>query len=247
MTTQLLIYESAVAVSAERHRNWSIKAGHSFRFAERINSAPLTAVEFAPAASEHVIVFSGKEDAVVPGVILGIQEGRNTYVNEGGKWRARYVPAFFRRYPFVFATHEDKAQFTLCVDENFEGWNQEGRGEHLFDSDGEQTTYLQRVLTFLSEYQAHFQRTRGFCDRLRALDLLEPMQAQFTLPSGERGAMQGFMTVNRDRLKALPGDALAELVASDALKLIYLHLHSLRNFQWMVQTANESRPKSALN
>jgi hypothetical protein len=38
------------------------------------------------------------------------------------------------------------------------------------------------------------------------------------------------MAVNRDRLKALPPETLAEMAKADELELIYLHLHSLRNF-----------------
>jgi hypothetical protein len=40
----------------------------------------------------------------------------------------------------------------------------------------------------------------------------------------------GFMSVNPDRLKALPGDTLARLAARGDLDLIYAHLHSQRNF-----------------
>jgi SapC len=40
----------------------------------------------------------------------------------------------------------------------------------------------------------------------------------------------GFQAVNREKLKALPGDTLAELAATDELELIYLHLQSMRNF-----------------
>ncbi len=38
------------------------------------------------------------------------------------------------------------------------------------------------------------------------------------------------MTVNRERLRALPGDALARLAATGDLDLIYSHLQSQRNF-----------------
>jgi hypothetical protein len=38
------------------------------------------------------------------------------------------------------------------------------------------------------------------------------------------------MSVNRDRLKALPGDKLARLAVTGDLDLIYAHLHSQRNF-----------------
>jgi hypothetical protein len=37
--------------------------------------------------------------------------------------------------------------------------------------------------------------------------------------------------VNRDKLKALPGDKLADLAKADELELLYLHLQSMRNFQ----------------
>ncbi|RDE51217.1 MAG: hypothetical protein DVS81_06865 [Candidatus Accumulibacter meliphilus] len=54
--------------------------------------------------------------------------------------------------------------------------------------------------------------------------LLEPMQARFTLPSGEKLALSGFLAVDRKRLKALPAEKLHALAVSDELELIYLHL-----------------------
>lgn len=59
------------------------------------------------------------------------------------------MPAFLRRYPFVFSSNDDASTFTLCIDEEFDGLNQDGRGERLFDSEGERTQYLQNVLGFL--------------------------------------------------------------------------------------------------
>ena len=57
------------------------------------------------------------------------------------------------------------------------------------------------------------------------------MQAQVTTEGGKRLSLGGFMAINRDRLKALPGDTLAELIKTDELELIYLHLQSMRNFE----------------
>jgi hypothetical protein len=37
--------------------------------------------------------------------------------------------------------------------------------------------------------------------------------------------------VDRGKLRALPGDQLAQLAASDELELLYLHLQSMRNFE----------------
>jgi hypothetical protein len=62
------------------------------------------------------------------------------------------------------------------------------------------------------------------------LGLLEPMQAQIALQSGERMSLGGFMAVNRNKLKAIAGDKLAQLAQTDELELLYLHLQSMRNF-----------------
>jgi hypothetical protein len=140
------------------------------------------------------------------------------------------VPAFIRRYPFVFSTSADKKTLTLCIDETHPGFNEHGRGQRLLNDDGKPTAYVEQVLTFLKEYQAHFERTRAFGRRLKELDLLEPMQAQVTTPAGENVKLGGFLGVSRDRLRALDGDALATLAKTDELELIYLHLYSMRNF-----------------
>ena len=61
------------------------------------------------------------------------------------------------------------------------------------------------------------------------LKLLEPMRAQFTLGS-EKMSLGGFQAVDRARLKALSGEQLSQLAATDELELVYLHLQSMRNF-----------------
>jgi hypothetical protein len=239
---QLLIYEKATPVTTQRHGDWSIRAGSGYSFAGDINSVPLTTVEFANSASEYSIVFTGDGDQIMPAVILGMRDKENLYLQDDGKWDARYVPAFVRRYPFVFASSADGKTFTLCIDEEFEGCNSEGKGERLFDADGNQTQYLKGVLAFLQDYQAQFERTRAFCRKLKELNLLEPMQAMVTLGTGEQSSLAGFMGIERDRLKALTGEQLAELARTDALELAYLQLHSLRNLSAL---ANRMTPAQA--
>ena len=240
MAVQMLIYESAAPVSHARHGQWSVEVGADYAFSKHVNSVPLMAVEFPNAASEYAIVFAGTEDAVVPAVILGMRSDENLYLEGNGGWKAKYVPAFVRRYPFVFSTSADGKTFTLCIDEAFAGFNQQGRGEHLFDADKKPTPYVAKVLKFLEQYQIEFRRTQEFCRKLVERKLLEPMQAQANLGSGEKLSLGGFMAVNRDRVKALAPEVLAELAKTDELELLYLHLHSMRNFSNMAGRLAES-------
>lgn len=227
MSKQLLIYERVSPLSSDLHRDVSVKATDKFDFARDLNSVPLLAAEFTSAVPNHPIVFAGEGDATFPAVLLGLQDGANQAVDAEGNWTEGYVPAFLRRYPFIFSQSE--GNFTLCIDETYPGINREGRGERLFDADGERTQYLQNMLTFVSQFQAQFERTRLFCKRLNELNLLEPAQARYNSADGRSGTLSGFMTINRDRLKAIPEAALKEMFATDELELCYVHLHSLQN------------------
>ena len=233
MSAQLLIYESAVPVSRTRHENLSVQVGGDYSFSKTVNSVPLIAVEFPHAAAEYAIVFAGNETAVMPAVILGLRGNENLYLTDKSGWDAKYIPAFIRRYPFVFSSTDDGKTFTLCIDERFAGFNREGKGQRLFGDDGKPSAYTDNVLKFLQEYQAQFQRTQAFCKKLKELELLEPMQAQVTTGSGDKLSLSGFMAVSRERLKKLSGEMLAQLASTDELELVYLHLQSMRNFNLM--------------
>lgn len=235
MATQLLIYGQVEAVNKQRHVDWSIKAESNYDFAKQVNSVPLMAVEFPSAAEDYSIVFAGEGSDLLPVVIMGVRQDENLYIDEEGGWTTNYIPAFIRRYPFVFASTDEGKTLTLCLDEEYAGCNQEGRGERLFDADGEQTQYLSKVLDFLQDYQTHYQRTQAFCNKLNELDLFEDMGAKFTLPTGEERTLTGFKVISREKLKALPQEELAALMANDGLELIYLHLQSMRNLNKVLQ------------
>lgn len=230
MSKQLLIYQSAVPVSAARHGRHSVAPVPGFGFSAGINAVPLMAVEFLRAADEYAIVFTPAGDEVMPAVVLGVRGDQNLYLSPDSSWQAEYIPAFIRRYPFVFSSTADGKTLTLCIDESHPGVNGDGRGERLFDDAGKPSAYTERVLKFLQEYQAHFERTRSFCKRIQELGLLEPMQAQVTTPQGDKLTLSGFLSVSREKLRALPPEALATLARTDELELLYLQLHAMRNF-----------------
>jgi hypothetical protein len=230
MANQMLIYETAVPVSGGRHGKASVEVGNSYAFARNVNSIPLMVVEFPQAADEYAIVFAANGDGVLPVVILGALQNSNLYLDAQDQWGAKYIPAFVRRYPFVFSTTDEGKTFTLCIDEAFQGLNYLGRGRALFGADGKPSEYVEGVLQFLQEYRSQHLRTEAFCKRLSALNLLEPMQAQFTMANGEKMSLTGFSIVSRDRLKALTDEQLGELVRSDEMELLFLHLRSMRNF-----------------
>lgn len=246
MPKQLLFYESAVPVSPARHADASVETGAGYAFSAGANAVPLMAVEFIRAATEYAIVFTAVGDDVVPAVVLGVKGEQNLYLDANSTWQAKYVPAFIRRYPFVFSTSEDRKTLTLCIDETHKAVNHAGRGERLFDDERKPSAYTLQVLKFLQDFQAHFQRTQLFCRHLKELGVLAPMAAQVTTPSRATVSLGGFLAVDRKRLREVPGEKLAALAKTDELELLYLHLYSLRNFSGVKDRLVESLGSEAL-
>lgn len=88
------------------------------------------------AARHYPIVFIGQNDQLMPIALLGLKEGHNSYLDESNTWQANtYIPGFVRRYPFVLA-QDDAANFSVCFDAAYNGWNEE-EGRELFTAKGE--------------------------------------------------------------------------------------------------------------
>jgi hypothetical protein len=122
---QLLIYNSAVPLSSARHADISVEANDGYAFSAGVNAVPLLAVEFPHASAEYAIVFAADGDNVMPAVVLGVRNEQNLYLSPEARWKADYIPAFIRRYPFIFSSSADGKSLTLCIDESHPGVNRE--------------------------------------------------------------------------------------------------------------------------
>ena len=235
------MYASVSPINAGSHGDVSIKLATNLEFSRAINSIPVVAAEFASAAQDMAIVFTGDDDAMVPVALTGVKPNENVYLDEDGKWTGRYVPAFLRRYPFIFARSEPDTM-TMCLDEACSGINRDGRGERLFDADGNRTQYLENMLGFVTQYQRQHIVTQAFCKRLATLDLLEAATLNATDVDGETRRLVGFQVINRQKFKEIPDADLLRMFRSDELELCYLHMHSLQNLGIQLANAQAAEP-----
>jgi hypothetical protein len=244
MTKQMLLYGDAAPLNAEAHRDVSIRQSNDYSFARGLGAVPVVAAEFASACQGMPIVFAQTDEGMFPWAMMGLDTSTNLFVADDGSWTGGYVPAFLRRYPFVFASQPDSTTLALCVDESHDALNRDGVGERLFDSEGNRTQYLQGMLDFATEYQRQFIRTKQFVERLSNLDLLEPITANYTDAENRIRRVAGFSRIKRDVLKAIPEDVLVEMFATDELELCFLHLHSLNNVSKVTPKLAPTEPAS---
>ncbi len=209
--------------------------------ARGMNSMFANAVEFIDLAREYPVVFvrSGDPKAegatleVAPMTVLGLKRGENLYLKEDGSWAASYVPAMLRSYPFAMVRTDDE-NYIVCFDKAWGGFSEQD-GERLFDDAGEATEFTKGVQGYLEQLDGEMARTRGLCQRLVELDLLESMRFDAQLENGQTLVVDGFLAVNEQKLAELPDATVVELHRSGILALIHAHLASMGMMRRLVE------------
>ena len=111
-----LFFKSPAAINSERHAKAAVQPSLNVHFAVNTNSVMVNAVEFVEAAKHYPIVFS-MDEGVMPTVVLGLEQNNN-FIDKNDHWvDGAYIPAYVRRYPFVFTSVPDSDNLVLCIDE----------------------------------------------------------------------------------------------------------------------------------
>lgn len=221
--------------------DWTVAAG--------MNSMFVAAVEFGDACRDFPIVFVRAGDgpdgkpAIAPVAVFGLSQGENLYL-DGTRWRAAYMPAMLRLYPFAMGRIDDQS-FAIVLDTAWSGVSQT-EGDPLFTEGGEVSELTKAVQQQLEQTEAEVQRTRFVGEKLQELNLLREMRFDAKLPDGNTLSVEGFLTVDEDKLKILPDVTLVELQRTGLLGLIHAHLISLGNMrrlaEWRMQKQGLQNP-----
>jgi hypothetical protein len=210
-----------------------------YAFVAQTNIVPLTVTEFSAAALSYPIIFTGENRQ--PVAVMGLSSNENLFVAPDGEFRAdAYVPAYVRRYPFVFADDKQNQRLILCIDRGA-SIVAEGGQNPLF-VDGQPSDYTNMAMEFCNNFEQERQRTEGFVALIKELDLLDIREAHFTPrnPDGTPGQPQKlaeYYAVSEDKLRALPAEKLVELRDNGALGQIYAHLVSLVGWDRLIAMA----------
>ncbi|MCA3266549.1 MAG: SapC family protein [Azospirillum sp.] len=230
-----VLYTKPIAIDRQAHAGKHFVPPKDLRFARGATHVPLGMAELAFAARHYPIVFPTAAPAG-PLAILGLEPGKNLFVDAAGRWAEdHYIPAYIRRFPFVFTTATD-GQFILCVEETAAALADSGDAP-LFQPDGTPGKIVEEALRFSGDFHAQVTLGQAFGDALNAQNLLFENRAQAKLPGGRDFTLQGFRTLDAAKFDQLADDVYLDWRKKGFVAAVHCHLLSLGNWQVLANRA----------
>jgi len=241
LTGQVLFYQQPQPLSPEDHGGLGVKQiAEPFGFLRQAHAVPVTVTEFGLAAASYPIIFVGNDRT--PIAVMGVRQGENLFVDAQGRVPDdHYVPAFVRRYPFVFASDDASDRLVLCVDRAAPMVS--NQPEVPFFENGQPTKFTNDAVEFCKEFERQRRATADFVKMLTDLDLMEQKTVAFQPrdpqgnPVGDQQKIADYYAISEERLNALPDDKYLELRNNGAVGACYAHLVSLLNWPKIIQRA----------
>lgn len=246
LTGSVLFYKNPQPLSAEQHGGLGVKpVDNPFEFLRTAHAVPVTVTEFGMLATSYPIIFVGEDTS--PVAVMGIRQSENLFVDETGRVpQDFYIPAFARRYPFVFANDPQSDRLLLCVDRDAPMVT--NQPETPFFQDGQPTEFTNNAVDFCKEFERQRRSTLEFVQLIKRFDLLEEKTVTFQ-PRNAQGEESGdvqkiadYLAISEEKLNGLTEAQFLELRQAGAIGAIYGHILSLLNWNRIIQRALRTQP-----
>jgi len=227
------MFKTIEPLDHEKHKDLRLTRIPSFSFAKKTSIVKLAASELRSASRYFPIIFLADAPGV-PQALLSLEPGKNVFINGDGVWAVPYIPAFFRFYPFSLARIGEKAdQYALCLDPDAEHFKP-GMGDPLFTAEGKPTDFIgHTVLKNLETYQKELQVTQALFNVLEEKSVIVDQELKITV-NGREKRINGFRSVNFEKLTALDDAALAGMVRNGTMGMALEQISSIANISGLV-------------
>lgn len=235
-----LFYTKPEPLDKVKHVKLGLNSEFSLSFTKTINAVPVNLIELPQLCHFYPIAFS-PDDNATPVAILGLRDNENLFVDDDGRWLAdTYVPAYIRRYPFIFSEMPDTEQLTLCIDMNDEIVSEKGE-QKFFDADSNPTDLANNALEFCKSYHAAAQQTIEFSKELNDSGLLVERQAEIEVGGGKRISFSGFRILDEKKFAELSDKDFLKWREKGWLPFLYAHLFSGGQWQRLTSLLNKKQ------
>jgi hypothetical protein len=220
----------------QQHRDLRVITASGAAYGDDIMCAPTFPDEFRNVQAHYPIVFGKPRDgAIMPLAVFGFREKQNLFLR-GDRWDAYYLPFMVQRVPFLIGAGGNGKVIHIDLDSPRVSRT---AGELLFNEQGGNTPFLDRVSATLAAIDDGFATTPAFIAALEEHNLLESFSLDLSFRDGAQQRFAGFHTVQEDRLRQLGTEALGKLHQAGYLLPIYMVVASLSNFRALIERASD--------
>jgi hypothetical protein len=238
-----LFYSKPIPLDAKEHKDLGLRQNFGLGFTKNVNAVPINMIEMPQICHFYPIGFSPDKSAT-PVAIMGLRDNENLFLNDKDQWlEDTYIPAYIRRYPFIFSETPGNDQLALCIDVDPKIIESKG-SQPFFDADGKPSQLSQNALEFCKSYHAAAQQTLQFGQALHESGLLVERQAEINIGDGKRINFAGFRIIDEKKLAELDNKIFMDWREKGWLPFLYAHLFSGAQWQRLTQLLNKRMKKT---
>ena len=234
------------------HQDLKVIPEFSAELGDNIASTLTFITEFAEVQKEYPILFrrdsdTGDFQAVV---LFGIVKDENLFLT-GEKnafqkfpgWNANYIPAVIARGPFsiVYNKQIQNGEETIVPMINVDMDHPKistTTGINVFLDQGGNSPYLDKISEILNIIRDGIDLNKSMFELFNKYELVESVNIDIDLINQDKHQLNGFFTINAEKLNTLSGDALKMLSHAGFLQAAYMVIASLSNIKKLIDLKN---------
>jgi len=218
------LYQKVAVLNKKKHRKLRYQPQKQFEYTQNIQSCPLNGIEFFAASRDYPILFAkDKSGSYFPLAIMSLDEKGHRNLNTKGGWKAdRYMPAFFRRYPFIISSKGE-----VCFDAKAPHFASKEKGELLFDEAGEYNAPLKNAINFLARFDKQNKKTQEYMQACVDAKLLKRFDINIRMLKNTQTKLSGLYMIDGAAFSKLSSEAVVEWHKKGWLSWTYAQMHSL--------------------
>lgn len=229
------------------HQHTHVMHHFASQYGDNVASVPVFPTEFIELQKDYAILLRrDADDSSYQAVaLLGFSDNENLFLdnNAASGWDARYIPASVERGPFLigFQRQQDglgeKSEPVVHIDMEHPKVNQ-SQGQPLFLEQGGNSPYLEYISLKLQAIHQGMALQKSMFAVFEQLNLIEPINIEFELNSGQKHRLIGNYGINEERLAQLSGEQLQQLHRAGYLQLAFAIISSMTNIRPLIERKN---------
>jgi hypothetical protein len=226
-------------LSSKTHKSLNIVNNAAVRFAAKQHVMALQATEIPQAATCFPVFISrnSTNGQLSISALTSFIPNRNVYVRND-IWEPVFKPSRIQTHPlYLMQSPEDEKRFTIGFDTESGEVSSEA-GTPLFTEEGKASESLMEITRLLHNELKLIGQSFTFLKTIEELQLLKAVDMPVQFESGQVDVIQGFYTIDEDRLQTLSTEQFETLRKSGYLMPIHALLISMLQVNALINRHN---------